>query len=177
MLSVGDIAKETGLSRQRIWQLAVTERLPAKRFNPGGKQHRFYDSAEFAAWRKRKKAALRRATPSVQVSRAVRVGRRRAKKIQNLLEIFENKTEVREVEKEEALQYLDTLVFFIMSKQGLADLYGGPRPLLEGIHALYESKFFAGETGLDRFNYLFEEIKKLPTRSASSRRRSSVASD
>ena len=54
LLSVGQIAKETGLTRQRIWQLAVTGGIPAKRANPNGKQHRFYDSAEFAAWRKEK---------------------------------------------------------------------------------------------------------------------------
>src|SRR5437016_6963356 len=93
VLSVGDIVKETGLSRQRIWQLAVTGGIPAERANPGGKHHRFYDDATFAAWRKEKaqQSARPRANP---VRRAYRISRRRQEKIEKLFEILKNQTEV-----------------------------------------------------------------------------------
>jgi hypothetical protein len=81
VLSVGDIVKETGLTRQRIWQLAVAGRIPAQRANPNAKQHRFYDSAEFAAWRKQKARQSARPRAS-QVRRAYRISRRRQEKIE-----------------------------------------------------------------------------------------------
>ena len=80
VLSVGDIVKETGLSRQRIWQLAVTGRIPAERANPAGKHHRFHDSPAFAAWRKEKARQSARPRAS-QVRRAYRISRRRQEKI------------------------------------------------------------------------------------------------
>src|SRR4030095_13441048 len=83
VLSVGDIAKETGLSRQRIWQLAVTGWIPAERANPGGKHHRFHDSAAFAAWRKEKARQSAR-PPARQVRRAYRISQRRQVKIDKL---------------------------------------------------------------------------------------------
>jgi hypothetical protein len=135
MLSNGDIARETGLSRQRVWQLAVTGRIPAKRANPGGKQHRFYDSAKFAAWRKEKARRSAR-PPAGQVRRTYRISRRRQEKIDKLLEILWNQTEVSASEKEVALSYFDCLftLWWVSKKTQLRI------PLLEGIHAYYESK-------------------------------------
>src|SRR4030095_14691224 len=87
VLSVGDIAKETGLSRQRIWQLAVIGGIPAERANPGGKHHRFHDSAAFAAWRKEKARQSAR-PPARQVRRAFRISYRPREKNEKLLEIL-----------------------------------------------------------------------------------------
>ena len=81
ILSVGDIAKETGLTRQRIWQLAAAGGIPAERANPGEKHHRFHDSALFAKWRKEK--ARQSARPrAIQVRRAYRISQRRQEKIE-----------------------------------------------------------------------------------------------
>jgi hypothetical protein len=102
VLSNGDIARETGLSRQRIWQLAVTGGIPAERANPGGKHHRFHDSAAFAAWRKEKARQSARPRAS-QVPRAYRISRRRQEKIEKLREISVNQTEVSASDKEAAL--------------------------------------------------------------------------
>src|SRR4030095_1980957 len=102
VLSVGDIAKETGLSRERIWQVAVTGGIPAERANPGGKHHRFHDSAAFAAWRKEKARQSARPRAS-QVPRAYRISRRRQEKIEKLREISVNQTEVSASDKEAAL--------------------------------------------------------------------------
>jgi DNA-binding transcriptional MerR regulator len=93
VLSNGDIAEETGLTPQRIWQLAITGGIPAQRANPGGKHYRFYDSALFAAWRKQK--ARQSARPRLsQVRRAYRLSYRPEEKSEKLLEILENQTEV-----------------------------------------------------------------------------------
>jgi hypothetical protein len=104
VLSVGDIAKETGLSRQRIWQLAVTGGIPAERANPSGKHHRFHDSAVFAAWRKEKARQSARPRAS-QMRRAYRISRRRQAKIEKLREIDMKQTEVSASDKEAALLY------------------------------------------------------------------------
>jgi hypothetical protein len=174
VLSVGDIVKETGLSRQRIWQLAVAGGIPAKRANPNGKQHRFHDSAEFAAWRK-KKAARRSAKPGVQVPRAHRIARRRREKIDRLMEIFKNKTEVNPREKELALAYHFVLTR-LWSRKILPSFT--PLPLLEGIQAIHESKSQWLRVGRQTFFqtnpmdwekmlcWIREMIEKLPTRSA-----------
>ena len=107
VLSVGDIAKETGLSRQRIWQLAVTGGIPADRANPGGKHHRFRDSAPFVAWRKEK--AQQSARPRARQVRR-RAYRRRQEKIEKLREILENQTEVSASDKKAALLYYGCLL-------------------------------------------------------------------
>jgi hypothetical protein len=58
--SVGRLARKTGLSRQRIWQLARGGWLPAKRLP--GKQHRFRESPALIAWinQKARQSAQRR---------------------------------------------------------------------------------------------------------------------
>jgi len=109
VLSVGDIAKETGLSRQRVWQLAVTGGITAKRANPGGKQYRFHDSAAFAEWRKEKARQSAR-PPASQARRANRISWRRWEKIKKLSEILKNQTEVSASDKEAALLYYDCLI-------------------------------------------------------------------
>jgi hypothetical protein len=160
VLSVGDIAKETGLSRQRIWQLAVTGGIPAERANPGGKHHRFHDSAAFAAWRKDKARQSARPRAS-QVRRAYRISRRRQEKIEKLREIGMNQTEVSASDKEAALLYYRCLhtLWWVRWRQ--------PRiPLVEGIHALYESKliFCNDEPAMIDFCIFLEsEIEGLPT--------------
>jgi hypothetical protein len=162
VLSVGDIAKETGLSRQRIWQLAVTGGIPAERANPGGKQHRFIDSPSFAEWRKEKarQSARRRAG---QVRRPYRVRRaylRRQEKIEKLHEILVNETEVSASDKEVALWYYRCLFTLWWARVGMSLREW---PLLEGIHALYESKIIFGR-GLKIDHYGIEEtIERLPT--------------
>jgi hypothetical protein len=158
VLSVGDIVKETGLSRQRIWQLAVTGRIPAKRANPGGKHHRFHDSAAFAAWRKEKARQSARPRAS-QVRRAYRISRRRREKIEKLREILENQTEVSASDKEAALLYYRCLFTLWWTRWvSLTE-----RPLLEGIHALYESKLIFGHGLKIDFNGIESAIERLPT--------------
>jgi hypothetical protein len=161
VLSVGDIAKETGLSRQRIWQLAVTGGIPAERANPGGKHHRFHDSPAFAAWRERK--ARQSAKPRVlsQVQRSRRISQRRQEKIEKLHEILENETEVSAPDKELALSYYRCLSMLWWARCGLSFREW---PLLEGIHAAYQSKFLFGH-GLEIDHRGIEEtIERLPTR-------------
>jgi hypothetical protein len=172
VLSNGDIARETGLSRQRIWQLAVTGGIPAERANPGGKQHRFYDSAKFAAWRKEKAQQSARPRAS-QVRRAYRLSRRRQEKIEKLFEILENQTEVSAEEKEAALSYYGCLAELTDAMSVLYMLWWvrswkmrQPRiPLLEGIHALFESKlrFSNADPNIDALIALESAIKRLPT--------------
>ena len=159
VLSVGDIVKETGLSRQRIWQLAVTGRIPAERANPAGKHHRFHDSPAFAAWRKEKarQSAMPRAS---QVRRAYRISRRRQEKIEKLREILENQTEVSASEKEAALSYCDCLFRLWRVRRWKETQL----PLLEGIHAVYGSKITFRQGQMEYFALkLF--IADLPTRS------------
>ena len=166
VLSVGDIAKETGLSRQRIWQLAVTGGIPAERANPGGKHHRFHDSAAFAAWRKEKAQQSAR-PPARQVRRAYRISQRRQEKIEKLLEILDNQTEVSAEEKEAALWYYGCLeaLWWVRFWEGTQLRI----PLIEGIHALYQSKLLFGNLTLggrmDAHIDLLRAIKRLPTRS------------
>ena len=157
LLSVGHIFKETGLTRQRIWQLAVTRRIPAKRANPNGKQHRFYDSAEFAAWRKEKARQSARPRAS-QVRRAYRISRRRREKIEKLREILENQTEVSASDKKAALLYYRCLFELWWGVK----LFERRIPLLEGIHALYESKLIFHDWKID-FIDLESAIEGLPT--------------
>jgi hypothetical protein len=160
VLSVGDIALETGLSRQRIWRLAVTGGIPAERANPGGKQHRFYDSARFAAWRKDKAQASARPRAR-QVRRTYRISRRRQEKIEKLMEILDNQTEVSAEDKEAALSYYHCLFTLWWRRSRF--------PLLEGIHALYQSKLLFGNLTLggrmDAHIALPRAIERLPTRS------------
>ena len=162
VLSVGDIVKETGLSRQRIWQLAVTGGIPAERANPGGKHHRFYDSAEFAAWRKQKARQSARPRAS-QVRRAYRISRRREEKIEKLRKILvEKPTEVSASDKKAALLYcrcLLTLQWLNLTHRRI--------PLFEGIRALYESKLiYSNESPKDWVHIDIEGlIELLPTRS------------
>jgi hypothetical protein len=159
VLSVGDIAKETGLSRQRIWQLAVTGAIPAERANPNGKHHRFHDSATFAEWRKEKARQSAR-PPARQVRRAYRISQRRQEKIEKLHEILVNETEVSASDKEVALWYYRCLFTLWWARVGMSLREW---PLLEGIHALYESKIIFGR-GLEIDHYGIEEtIKRLPT--------------
>jgi hypothetical protein len=157
-LSVGDISKETGLSRQRIWQLAVAGGIPAKRANPNGKQHRFYDSARFAAWRKEK--ARQSARPrAIQVRRAYRISRRRQEKINKLMGILKNETEVSASDKEAALLYYRCLFMLWWERWFLERRI----PLLEGIHALYESKLIFHDLKIDFLMFLESAIEELPT--------------
>ena len=175
VLSVGDIAKETGLSRQRIWQLAVTGGLPAERANPGGKHHRFHDSTAFAAWRKEKARQSARPRGLSPVQRSHRISRRRQEKIEKLWEILKNQTEVSASEKEAALSYYGCLAELTDAMSVLYMLWWvrswkmrQPRiPLLEGIHALFESKlrFDNADPKMDALIALESAIKRLPTRS------------
>lgn len=168
MLSVGDIARETGLSRQRIWQLAIAGRIPAKQAKPPGKQYRFYDSAAFIAWRKQK--ASQRAVKPVAMTRAQRISRKRWERIECLQKILVEKKAVHPDEKEMALRYIGILGNLWVRLDSL--------PLLEGIHALVGSK------GFRRFDVksisvllsIEKAIEELPTRSAPRQRRSSAAS-
>jgi hypothetical protein len=152
VLSTVDIAKETGLSRQRVWQLAVAGEIPAERANPGGKQWRFYESSKFAAWRKEKAAR-----PKVGlVPRASQISRRRQNKIDKAIEIVENRTEVSASEKEAALAYCDYLL-------GLCRVTRETRlPLLKGLHALHGRKFTLEIDHL-HFSFLKCSIADLPT--------------
>jgi hypothetical protein len=173
VFSVGDIARQTGLSRQRVWQLAIAGRIPAKRANPNGKQHRFYDSEEFAAWRKEK--ARQSAKPPVgQVRRAYRISRRRQEKIEKLREILMNQTEVSASDKETALLYYRCLWrLWWVRWWNFANMQ---IPLLEGIHALYESKLiFANETG--PLIALESAIERLPTSSETTPRNAQSSSN
>lgn len=157
VLSVGDIAKETRLTRQHVWHLAVTGAIPAERANPGGKQYRFYESPRLTTWIK-EKAAYR--PPVSQERRCSRISRRRREKIEKLLEILENKTEVSAQDKETALSYFSCLFVLWWAR------WMNPErriPLLEGIHALYESKLIFGHGLKMDFLYLDSEIKRLPT--------------
>jgi hypothetical protein len=162
VLSTGDIARETGLHRVRIWQLAVAGGIPAKRANPGGKQYRFHDSAKFAAWRKKKARQSARPRAS-QVRRAYRISRRRREKIEKLLEIIKNQTEVSALDKEAALLYYRCL--FTLWWVRCMNLTERRIPLLEGVHALYESKLIFGQGLKIDFDGLESEIQRLPTRS------------
>jgi hypothetical protein len=175
ILSVGDIARETGLSRQRVWQLAIASRIPAKQANPRGKQHRFYDSATFAAWRKKKARQSARPRAS-QVRRAYRISHRRQEKIEKLFKILNNQTEVTAEEKEAALSYYDCLVTLANAMSTLYMLGWWVRPwkikltqwripLLEGIHALFEDFLVFGYGDPDALVDLESAIKRLPTRS------------
>jgi hypothetical protein len=160
VLSVGDIAKETGLSRQRIWQLAVTGGIPAERANPDGKQHRFHDSATFAAWRKWKARQSARPRGLSPVQRSQRISRCRQEKIEKLHEILVNETEVSASDKEVALWYYRCLFMLWWARVGMSLREW---PLLEGIHALHESKIIFGP-GLKIDHVGIEEtIERLPT--------------
>ena len=172
MLSVGDIARETGLSRQRVWQLAVAGRIPAKTANPKGKQHRFYDSDAFAGWRK-DQSARRSAMPTgAQMPRARRMARRRWERIARLLEIIKNKIEVNPAEKALALEYHDALaeLWYRKSMGPLCESL----PLLEGVQALHEIKDLfpielkAAAKTASLLVAIRKSIAQLPTRSASS---------
>jgi hypothetical protein len=189
VLSVGDIAKETGLSRQRIWQLAVTGGIPAERANPGGKHHRFHDSATFAEWRKEKARQSARPRAS-QGRRAYRISRHRQEKIEKLREILKNQT-VRASDKQAALSYYDCLAALADAMSVLYMLGWWVRPwkmnltqrripLLEGIHALFEDVFVFGYGDRDALVDLKSAIERLPTRSETTPRNgqsSSNASD
>jgi hypothetical protein len=163
VLSTGDIAKETGLSRQRIWQLGVTGEIPAERANPGGKHYRFYDSAEFAAWRKQKARQSARSRAS-QVRRASRISRQ--EKIEKLFEILKNQTEVSAREKEAALSYFDCLFRLWRMRQvrRVRRWKETQLPLLEGIHALYGSKITFRKKHMEYIAMKYF-ISDLPTRS------------
>jgi hypothetical protein len=150
LLSVGDIAKETGLSRQRVWQLAVIGGIPAKRANPGGKHYRFHDSAKFAAWRKEKKRQSARARGG-QVRRDHRISRRREEKINKLFDILTiDETGVSAEEKQLALQYFNCLR--ALWRLRWSNPSKRQMPVLEGLHALYESKSFFWGTKLYNAN-------------------------
>ncbi len=171
LLSTGDIARETGLTPQRIWQLAVAGRIPAKRANPGGKQYRFYDSAEFAAWRKEQRRRIARPVGRT-MTHAQRISRKRRERIERLLKILREKEAVEPHDKKLALHYLHAL--FLL-------LFAHDLPLVEGIHALVESKFFRLSGRFDvksigLLNSVQKAIHELPTRSARKRPRSSNAS-
>jgi hypothetical protein len=159
VLSVGDIAKETGLSRQRIWQLAVTGGIPAKRANPSGKQHRFHDSATFAAWRKGKARQSARPRGLSPVQRSHRISRRRQEKIEKLHEMLVNETEVSASDKEVALWYYRCLFTLWWARVGMSLREW---PLLEGIHALYEKIIFGPGVKIDHYG-IEETIERLPT--------------
>jgi len=172
VLSNGDIARETGLSRQRIWQLAVTGGIPAERANPGGKHHRFHDSAAFAAWRKEKARQSARPRAS-QGRRAYRISRHRQEKIEKLREILKNQT-VRASDKQAALSYYDCLAALANAMSVLYMLGWWVRPwkmnltqrripLLEGIHALFEDFLVFGYHGDPDVVDLGSAIERLPT--------------
>jgi hypothetical protein len=143
VLSVGDIAKETGLSRQRIWQLAVNGGIPAERANPGGKQHRFHDSPAFNAWRKNKKRQSARPRAS-QVRRASPISQRPQEKIEKLLEILENQTEVSASGKKAA-----RLSLIQKARDELRALYASELRLKENYDEIMRHAWMIG-------SYLFE---------------------
>ena len=90
---------------------------------------------------------------------------RREEKIEKLREILENQTEVSASDKEAALLYYDCL--FTLWWVRWMNLTQRRIPLLEGIHALYESKLIFGNGNLkmDFPSFLESAIKRLPTRS------------
>ncbi len=164
LLSTGDIARETGLTPQRIWQLAVAGRIPAKQASHSGKWHRFYDSAEFAAWRKEQRRRSARPVGKT-TTHAQRISRKRRERIECLLKILDEKKAVTPNEKKLALHYLHAN--FLLSM-------GHDLPLVEGIHAFVGSKGF-GRFDVDLVVFLAlvqKGILQLPTRSAPRRRRS-----
>jgi hypothetical protein len=157
--SVGRLARKTGLSRQRIWQLARGGWIPAKRLP--GKQHRFHESPALIAWIKQKarQSAWRRKGGDPLAPR--RVSRRRAEKIEKLREILENQTEVSAEDKEAALLYYGYL--FTLWLVRWLNITQRRIPLLEGIHALYESKLIFGHGRKMDHSGLQSAIERLPT--------------
>ena len=144
-LSVGDISKETGLTRQRIWQLAVAGRIPAERANPGEKHHRFHDSALFAAWRKEKARQSARPRAS-QARRAYRISQRRPEKIEKLPEICINQTEVSASDKESANGLAVRRSLLTEAKRAIAELAGAEGRLLSTRNEILERAWQLGKT-------------------------------
>jgi hypothetical protein len=94
------------------------------------------------------------------VQRSHRISRRRQEKIEKLHEILVNETEVSASDKEVALWYYRCLFTLWWARVGISLREW---PLLEGIHALYESKIIFGR-GLKFDHYGIEEtIERLPT--------------
>jgi hypothetical protein len=143
VLSVGDIALETGLSRQRIWRLAVTGGIPAERANPGGKQYRFLESPKFATWRKDKAQASARP----RAPRTYRIGQRRLKKIEKLWEILENGMPVSAQDKKAALVYWRCVKTLRRSQLRLQRLNSQAVPLVKLLRAQYEIQKQLSTTG------------------------------
>ena len=90
-----------------------------------------------------------------RATRAKRMSQRREEKIDKLLEILKNQTEVSASDKEAALQYLRCLYELWVRRPGQRDP-SCPQPqipLLEAIHAIYE--------GYWKFGYFPKEITEL----------------
>jgi hypothetical protein len=99
------------------------------------------------------------------VRRAFRISQRRQEKIEKLMGILKNQTEVSAEEKEAALWYWGCLFALCRVRYGTMPR---PIPLLEGIQALYESKllFAYYDPKMDPLIInLQSEIERLPTHS------------
>jgi hypothetical protein len=164
VLTTTDVMRDTGLSRAWICHLernrlkGRTPCIPAKRANPGKRNYKWYENAEFARWRK----AQKKKPPVSPVRRAYRISQRRQEKIEKLQDILNDQMEVSAEDKKLALEYF-RCIFRLWWERFGPHFTERQFPLLEGLHALYESKLIFGH-GLD-FLGVEQAIERLPTRS------------
>jgi hypothetical protein len=163
-----DVARDMAVSPQRVREMQRAGYFHmAKLVNPRKRNYVWWDNAEFAKFRK----MWRRTAPRPKATKARRRNQRRQEKINELLEILRNKMRVTKLEKELAIWHCRCLSALLKARHGWA-----PRPiypLLEGIQAMYESRwFYAGKEWVSIFDYfldsekdLEEQIEQLPIRS------------
>jgi predicted DNA-binding transcriptional regulator AlpA len=159
-LTIPDIARDTGYTRQQMFTWHKKGKIPFKPAKWGGKQVRYHNSPELRAWMK--KVAEQKANPLPTMTRAQRISQRRAEKIEKLCAIFNNKTEVKTDEKEAAI-YFCLCLEKVSRRKSVQERY--PFPLIEGIWALYKTNRLFYDDNLDWvLDDLIEKIESLPTR-------------
>ena len=160
IVTTKDVARDMGISPQRVREKQRAGYFKmAKLVDPGRRNYKWWDNAAFAKYRKDYREGRKdRGKSKPKATRAHRMSQRRQEKIERLLEILRNQAQVRADEKEAALVFHDCLLALLRARYGYK-----PRPifpLLEGLQALYESKWIVDYFGNSSF---VSAIERLPT--------------
>jgi hypothetical protein len=160
VLSIPEIAKLCKRSRMWGWNHRRDIDMVAKRV-PGYTQGRYYNSKRLRKWIDEQKQLKEKEKTASRAPRSV--GQRRAEEIKKIEDILNDQMEVSAEDKKLALEYFNCLDVLWMARHGL--FFWRQFPLLEGLHALYQSKLIFGH-GLKIDVWGLESaIKRLPTRS------------
>lgn len=161
-LTVGDIAKTTGYTRQHIHALARSGRIAGDRANPGGKHFRYVDNQKIRAWCE--ELSIKRTARAPSLTPRHRRSKRDHQAVMELDRILVSSEPVDHYDKEIAIGYWAAVRALFLEKS-IGPLF--PRPLLKGVVAAHRILFgltmdIGSRAGfIDRIN---DAIRQLPVR-------------